>query len=742
MKNILLLFFLSSSIASAQGILKGVVREVGSNQPLIGASIILKGTRMGTIAQNDGTFSLARIASGKYEVEVSFLGCVTETQTAEIKDHSSVVLNFYLDQGNIQLADVLISSYTDRPINTLSAIDIKLRPTNTSQDILRMVPGLFIAQHAGGGKAEQIFLRGFDIDHGTDINLEVDGLPVNMVSHAHGQGYSDLHFLIPELVQFVDFDKGPYYADKGDFTTAGYVDFQTRSSLEKNFVKVEGGQFGAFRGVAGVNFIPKSSANQTGYIASEFFRSDGYFESPQDFKRFNITGKYTSQLNAANKLTLSVSFFNSSWDASGQVPERAVKSGMISRFGSLDPTEGGETGRINVYSKHIHQFTRGATFDQQVYAVHYNFNLYSNFTFYLNDPVNGDQIQQKESRLIYGYKANYNASGIVFGKELKSHIGVGVRYDDVRDITLSNTIKRQHLSDVQRGNLTESNMNAFVSETLMLSERWSVNAALRFDYFSFGYDNTISGEYKTENASIISPKLNVNYKVNENTQVYLRTGTGFHSNDARVVVEENAKEILPRAFGVDLGIDTKLFDKVLVHAALWRLDLEQEFVYVGDAGIVEPSGKTQRQGIDLSIRYQMLPWLFADIDVTLADPKTKGETEDNIPLAPKFSSIGGLTFRIKNGLNGSLRYRYLDDRPANEDNSVIAKGYLLMDGLINYTKSKFEVGISIENMLNAKWNEAQFDTESRMLNEAQPVSEIHFTPGTPFFTKLHVSFFF
>jgi len=184
---------------------------------------------------------------------------------------------------------------------------------------------------------------------------------------------------------------------------------------------------------------------------------------------------------------------------------------------------------------------------------------------------------------------------------------------------------------MKRGDLNEANANAFVSETLALSDRWSVNAALRFDYFSFRYNDKLTGEDKRKSASIVSPKLNVTYKVNSTTQLYVRSGTGFHSNDARVVVAQDAKEILPRAIGVDLGVVTKLFDKVLVHAALWRLDLEQEFVYVGDAGIVEPSGKTKRQGIDLSVRYQVLPWLFADTDITLADPKAKGEAkgEDN-----------------------------------------------------------------------------------------------------------------
>ena len=305
-------------------------------------------------------------------------------------------------------------------------------------------------------------------------------------------------------------------------------------------------------------------------------------------------------------------------------------------------------------------------------------------------------------------------------------------------------MKRKFLSSVQRGDINQANANAFISETLELTDRWAINAAVRFDYFHFSYHNKLARENTSAHASIVSPKLNLSYQLNSGTQLYIRSGTGFHSNDARVVVARDARQILPRAIGVDLGIDTKLFDNVLVHAALWRLDLNQEFIYVGDAGIVEPSGETKRQGLDLSVRWQVLPWLFADTDVTLADPKAKGQPEgaDNIPLAPKFSSIGGLTIRCKNGLNGSLRYRYLDHRPANEDNSVTADGYFLMDGVLNYTKSKFEIGVSAENIFNVSWKEAQFDTESRMAGEATPVSEIHFTPGTPFFAKLHVTVFF
>ncbi|HEX6227732.1 MAG TPA: TonB-dependent receptor [Chryseolinea sp.] len=732
-----------SLIAQGQGTIAGMVQSE-SRESLAGAHIFLKEKSLGTIANTNGRFRLKDIPPGKHTVVVTFIGYETVSKSVVVTDGSTTSLELLLTPGDVQLQDLVINASTEQPLNTLSPIDIKIRPVNTSQDVLRMVPGLFIAQHAGGGKAEQIFLRGFDIDHGTDLNLEVDGLPVNMVSHAHGQGYSDLHFIIPEMINYVNFDKGPYYADKGDFTTAGFVDFQTKNILDNNFVKLEGAQFGTFRTVAGVNlFSPKKSKTQ-GYIGTEFFRTDGFVESPQAFKRFNITSKISTRLKNDDNLTAGASFFTSKWDASGQIPTRAVESGMITRYGSIDDSEGGETSRANLFLKHVHSFSNGAYLTQQAYAVRYDFKLYSNFTFYLNDPVNGDQISQKESRMIYGYKSNYIVESRFLNKDLTTEIGFGFRLDDVNNIALSNTSKREFLGDVQRGDVNEGNVNFYVNETLNLTSKWSVNAALRFDYFNFKYYDRLQNLRMSSGKGIVSPKLNINYLVNENTQLYIRTGMGFHSNDARAVTRQESREILPKAYGVDLGLNTKISDRLFFHAALWRLDLEQEFVYVGDEGIVEPSGRTQRSGIDLSLRYEIFPWLFLDGDLNLTNPKAKDEAEgeDYIPLAPTISSIGGLSVKFKNGFNGTLRYRYIGDRAANEDNSVVAHGYFLADAVVNYTRDQFEVGLSAENLFDADWNEAQFDTESLLLGEAEPVSEIHFTPGTPFFLKLKVTFFF
>jgi hypothetical protein len=644
--------------------------------------------------------------------------------------------------GGYQLEYLTVHAGKDHSYNMLSQVDIKLRPSQSSQDILRLIPGLFIAQHAGGGKAEQIFLRGFDVDHGTDINLEVDGLPVNMVSHAHGQGYSDLHFVIPELVNYVDFNKGPYYADKGDFTTAGYVSFQTKNTLDKNFFLMEGGQFRTLRGVVGVNLVSPKKPKTTAYIASEFVRTDGFVESPQDFNRINVQSKFTRRFNKDHRLIIGASFFASRWKASGQIPERAVQRGLITRFGSMDDTEGGETSRANIFLKHQRKLPQGGWLQQQAFAVGYGFNLFSNFTFYKNDPVNGDQIEQRETRGVYGYKANYDVAGLLFGKPLTTAIGIGFRFDDINNISLSHTLKREFLEDIKRGNIDEFNGNVFWEEKLQVTENWSVSAAMRLDYFRFQYEDKLSTGTDAEASAILSPKLNINYILSPTTQLYVRSGIGFHSNDSRVVVARQGRDILPKAYGIDLGINTKLSDRLFLNAALWRLDLDQELVFVGDEGVVEPAGKTQREGVDLSIRYQIFDWLYFDQDLNFTKPKSKETSEKYIPLAPPFSSIGGLTFRTATGFNGAVRYRYLKDRPANPDKTVIADGYFLTDALLGFSTSKFAIDVSIENIFDVAWREARFDTESRLKDEPEPVSEIHFTPGTPLFIKAKLSFFF
>lgn len=742
-----LLLVVSYIPALAQaGSIKGSVTDELTNSPLHNVNVNLP-LGKGGFTDESGSFNINNVLAGQYELTISHIGYKTEVIPVEVRSNETSNLSVALKRSALRLDEIKVAGKQNR-YNTISAIDIKLRPVNTSQDILRIVPGLFIAQHAGGGKAEQIFLRGFDIDHGTDINLSVDGMPVNMVSHAHGQGYSDLHFLIPETIERVEFSFGPYNTNKGNQATAGYVEFGTKNFLNRNMVKLEGGQFNTKRGTALIKLFNKEENNnkQQLYVASEYFINDGYFESRQDFHRFNIIGKYTALWNNAAQLQIIASTFDSKWSASGQIPERAVASGMISRFGAIDDTEGGETGRSNISAKFSKLWKNGWKTTDQLYFSNYDFNLFSNFTFFLNDPVGGDQIQQKETRNIWGYNGTMSKEWMLGKKETKTDVGFGFRHDDVRDLELTNTVRRRHVAPVQRGDVKEWNGFIYAQQQIDLTNKFNLNAGVRFDHFNFGYRDLLQGEkeFDRQSRNVVSPKVNFNYTANNRVQVFLNTGIGFHSNDTRVILDNVADEILPKVYGVDVGIVVKPAEELLLKTTLWHLYSEQEFVYVGDEGVIEAGGKTKRLGIDLSARYQVNNWLFADVDlnITRARSVDMPKGEDYVPLAPSFTSIGGLTAKNTNGLSGSLRYRYIKDRPANETSSVMAKGYFLTDALVSYNWKKFEFFASLENAFNSEWNEAQFNTESRLRNEVDAVTELHYTPGSPRFFKAGVSFCF
>ena len=328
---------------------------------------------------------------------------------------------------------------------------------------------------------------------------------------------------------------------------------------------------------------------------------------------------------------------------------------------------------------------------------------------------------------------------------MTSSFAAGFRADKTNNSELSHTKNRTEiLEPVQLGDIDELNAFAYIDQTFQ-KNKWLFAIGLRFDYFRNKYlDKLNNTELPVQSEVIISPKLNIQYTFNPRWQVYLKTGKGFHSNDTRVVAFNNGKEILPAAYGADLGLSFKPISRLFIDVAIWYLYLEQEFVYVGDAGVIEPSGKTERKGIDLSARYQINSWLFADVNLNLTKPRSmeSPKGEDYIPLAPTFTSTGGLNFKMENGFNGSIRYRYMKDRPANETNTVIAHGYTVADLSLHYTRKKYEVGIAIENLFNVNWNEAQFNTESRLKNEPMPVEEIHFTPGVRFFARAKFALFF
>ncbi len=722
-------------------LLSGKVVDGISRQPLEAAYISEAGGKASVMTDKDGSFTL-KLSSEKSPLLISYVGYKPVTVIPE----KGALLTIGLEPATLNLSDVVVLHSSHQPdFSTLSRIDLNLKPVRNTQELLRLVPGLFIAQHAGGGKAEQIFLRGFDCDHGTDVQISVDGMPVNMVSHAHGQGYADSHFIIPETINNIDYGAGPYYSSHGNLNTAGYVAFSTYNNIDRSRVQVEAGRYNTVRTLAMIDLLKKDKDHQSAYIAGDFYYTDGPTISKQAFNRFNLFGKYNLAISERTQLHATLSSFKSKWDASGQVPERAVESGQIDRFGSIDPSEGGHTERHNANVQLSHQFADGTRWENQVFYSRYIFNLYSDFTFFLNDPLHGDEINQAESRKVAGSLSKADHTYFFDNWSLHSTVAAGMRYDATNNSRLSHVEQRNFLSDIELGNIREANGFAF-TEHQVSAGRWLIDAGARLDYLRFSYyDKLHPVQSSPKQGWIASPKLNIQYTVRPQLQFFAKAGKGFHSNDARgVVAVNNTVQTLPAAYGADLGFIVKPTDHLLLNVAFWYLSMQQEFVYAGDDGVVEPNGKSLRKGIDLIGRYQFSSSLFANVNINLTRPRSAGEPkgQNYIPLAPTCTSTGGLFYKKKEGLNGSITYRYIKHRPANEDNSIIAKGYLLLDGAVNYTRPKYEIGFSVENALNSRWNEAQFATESRLRTEAAPVTELNFTPGTPFFWRAKVAVFF
>ncbi len=736
--NILPLLCLLAIASSLDAQSLGGTVKSQRGEPLIGAYILLSGGDLHTHTDETGNYLLRGAAAGD-TIVYSYLGF--EPKRIVITDLEAR-LDVRLQASTIDLGAVTVSN-SSRQINVISSIDVELNPVKSSQEVLRRVPGLFIGQHAGGGKAEQIFLRGFDVDHGTDVAINVDGMPVNMVSHAHGQGYADLHFLIPETVDKIDFGKGPYNANVGNFNTAGYVNFQTKDRLERSQVGLQVGSFNTYRAVGLFNLIDTS--DRSAYIAAEYLSTDGPFESSQNFFRNNFMGKYSQRLGNGTSFSVLASHFASEWDASGQIPVRAVEDGSITSFGAIDDTEGGSTSRTNVALELSHLMPDNSFIKSNFYYSLYDFELFSNFTFFLEDPVNGDQIRQFEDRQLFGFESSWNKTAYLGGNEVFFRAGTGLRADRVKDNELASTRNRlETLRRFQLGDVDEKNLYLFADAEFDVGN-FVIRPGLRYDYFTFNYEDRLDSIYSPQNQDrgLLAPKLAVLYNVTNDVQLFAKAGVGFHSNDTRVVLEENDRDILPPAYGVDLGVNFKPLPRLIANVALWNLFLEQEFVYVGDAGIVEPSGQTRRYGVDVGLRYQISDWLFANLDGNYAYGRALEEEEgnDRIPLAPVYTAVGGVNV-IKGNFRSGLQFRYLGDRPANEDNSIVAEGYTIVDINASYDLRPFTLGLAIENLFDVDWKETQFATESRLRNEMTSVEEIHFTPGAPFLLRASLNYNF
>ena len=621
--------------------------------------------------------------------------------------------------------------------------DLELRPTNTPSDVMRLTPGLIIGQHHGGGKGDQILFRGFDSDHGTDFAVFVDGIPVNMVSHAHGQGYADLHWLIPETVERVEIYKGPYFPQLGDFATSGAMNIITKTRDKDSTLTLSGGSYNTQRYV-GI-FAPPEGTIFRPYIAGEIYMNDGAFKNPNDYIRYNVLSKFGLLQTANSNLTFLGSFFKTSWNASGEIPAREVRSREIGRFGSNDPSEGGKSARQNLSL--IYTYTdANQSFNAQTFVSWYQLQLWSNFTLFLNDEVNGDGIEQRDKRFLAGNNINYRRNYELAGLPMETFVGFQSRFDHIR-IGLFNQTNRRRRETVKNNYVNQTNLGWFGQQEIRPTSWLRTQIGARMD--NFWYDvkqigevtEPISGE---GSATIVNPKLNLIFtpfadnNVAKATNLFLNFGVGYHSNDARVFVQDTDKKI-PRFWGGELGAKSRFIDRLDMTLSYWRSYLESELVFVGDEGGFEPSGASRRHGLESEFRYDILPWLTYDLDLSYTWAKFLNG--DKVPLAPRFLAFTGITARHDSGIQARWQMRHIGRRYGIEDGSIMTPTSTIFDLFLKYVRKRYEFFVQFQNLANTKWRSAEHVFESRLATEPSGVATLdsHFTPGDPFTVKAGIT---
>ncbi len=632
--------------------------------------------------------------------------------------------------------------------------ELELRPRLRPGDILEAVPGLFAVQHAGGGKANQYFLRGFDADHGTDVAFAVDGVPVNMVSHGHGQGFTDFHFLIPELVTSLDGYKGPFSASQGDFATAGAVNLHLAEKLDESFAQYSIGQFGIMRAL--VVESPDLGDDWRAVVAGELYKDEGPFLNPEHLKRYNVYLKATHDLGRASKVQMTLMSYGSSWRGSGQIPARAVcgegepqnpepeafGQPCIDHFGFVDPTEGGSTQR-HMASIAYSTAWGDADFTAMAYAIKYKFTLYSNFTFFAEDPVHGDQIEQTDDRTVVGTDFRVRRHDHYLGGQFTTSLGAQVRVDSI-DNALYHDVARERFEDRVNDSINESQIGVYVEEDARVRKWLRFIAGARAQRVDVSAEDHLedkktlgNGTSGYKGATQFLPKFQGILSPLPELDLFASLGRGFHSNDARGVVRQrNPATLLTAAMGYEAGVRATPIPNLTVSASGFLIDLDSELVWAGDAGTTEASGQTRRYGVELDARFRIGNWLFADVDATFTHARYRANEGNGgaVALAPTRTFSAGVGVRPTIGdftPSGSIRIKSIGARPANEDESLIAEGFTVVDATAGLRWKQIEAGLDIQNLFNATWREVQFATETRLAYEPKAVTGIHYSPGWP-----------
>ena len=620
-------------------------------------------------------------------------------------------------------------------VGTITQSQLEARTVYRPGELLEATPGLVVSQHSGEGKANQFYLRGFNLDHGTDLRTTVDGMLVNQRSHAHGQGWTDLNFLIPELATGLRYKKGPYDASEGDFASAGAVDIRYADSLERGLASVGLGQNG-FRRVLLAD-SPDFASGKLLY-ALEGQRNDGPFTQPDRFRKSNGVLRY-SQGDAANGWNVTGMAYTGQWNATDQIPKRAVDDGSLGRFDLIDPTDGGRAHRYSL-SGAWRQTSEQANTQVNAYVASKLLDLYSNFTYFLDNPIDGDQFAQPDRRTMTGINARHAWQSDAFGFESEHQVGVQFQNDNIYN-GLLNTKARQTLATTRRDHIVETSVGVWYQNATGWTPTFRTVAGVRADHYRFDVTSDLAANSGVANATRLSPKLNLIFGPWDKTELYVNLGTGFHSNDARGTVisvdpktGDPADRVTPlvRSKGLEAGARTSLLPGLQTSLSVYRLDFASELLFVGDAGNTEAGRPSQRIGFELANYYRLEDWLTVDADVAFAKARFKDAAPEGRRIPGAVEGVATLALAVDNlgPWFGAVQARYFGPRPLIEDNSVRSSSSATLNGRIGY---KINPSLQIElegfNLTDRRASAIDYYYTSRLPGEAAAgVDDIHFHP--------------
>jgi outer membrane receptor protein involved in Fe transport len=621
---------------------------------------------------------------------------------------------------------------------------LKSRPAQRPGEVLEFVPGVIVTQHSGDGKANQYFLRGFNLDHGTDFATTVNGLPVNMPSHGHGQGYSDLNFMIPELIDRIEYRKGPYFARSGDFSAAGSADIVYRTRLDRPLAALTLGQRG-FQRLVGAGSAPLGDGLQL-LGAVELQRNDGPWTVPEDLRKASAVATLSSG-TAAEGWSASLMAYDARWTSTDQIPQRLIDAGQLNgqpfgRFDSLDPSDGGSSRRSSLSGEwHRRSDTRATT--ASAYLLDYRMALFSNFTYALERPADGDQFSQQDRRTVAGLALNHSWEHALVGLPARSEVGVQLRHDRIR-VGLYDTAQRQTLGTTRDDHVHQTQLGLYGQSTLELAPWARAVLGLRADQARFDVESlSQAANTGTASDSLLSPKLSLVFGPWSRTELFVNAGRGFHSNDARGTTAQvdprsgdpvDPVPGLVAARGFELGARSEWWPGLQTSLALWMLEFDSELVYVGDAGATEANRPSRRHGLEWNNRWLPQPWLLVDADLAwtharFSDTSPAGQRIPN--AVDKVASLA-VTARELGPWSASLQWRYLGTGALIEDNSVRSKASLTSNLRVSRRLGHAaEVTLDVFNLFDREVNDIQYFYESQLPTEATPVADRHVHPAEP-----------